>query len=142
MQGPEPNGTSPKLEVVDGSPSVYWPRLHRWVYQAFFLMLFVATLVLMTEEGIRRFPVQWIFHLDPLAALSADDRECWSDIGGGVARLDDGVADIDGHYGAMLDAYGCDAIIKRPDQYIFGTCPTLADLPAAIAELRDQLGAD
>jgi hypothetical protein len=40
------------------------------VYQAFFLVLFLASLVLMTDAGIRRLPVRWLFHLDPLAALS------------------------------------------------------------------------
>ncbi len=49
---------------------IYWPRIYRITYQTFFLLLFIATLALMTDEGIRRFPVQWLFHLDPLAALS------------------------------------------------------------------------
>jgi MauM/NapG family ferredoxin protein len=52
------------------SGRIYWPRIWRIIYQGFFLLLFVATLALMTDEGIRRFPVQWLFHLDPLAALS------------------------------------------------------------------------
>ncbi|MFQ5877700.1 MAG: AmmeMemoRadiSam system protein B, partial [Acidobacteriota bacterium] len=49
---------------------ISWPRVFRIVYQASFLLLFVGTLALMTEEGIRRFPVRWLFHLDPLAALA------------------------------------------------------------------------
>ncbi len=51
-------------------PALYWPRVFRRTYQGLFLLLFVVTLVLMTDEGIRRFPVRWLFHLDPLAALS------------------------------------------------------------------------
>jgi polyferredoxin len=50
--------------------NAYVPRVFRWIYQVFFLALFVASLVLMTEAGIRRLPVRWLFHLDPLAALS------------------------------------------------------------------------
>jgi polyferredoxin len=49
---------------------LYAPRIVRMVYQGFFLALFLASLVLMTDAGIRRFPVRWLFHLDPLAALS------------------------------------------------------------------------
>ncbi|MEE9218212.1 MAG: 4Fe-4S binding protein [Acidobacteriota bacterium] len=49
---------------------IYWPRIFRITYQSFFLLIFIASLVLMTDEGIRRFPVRWLFHLDPLAALS------------------------------------------------------------------------
>jgi hypothetical protein len=40
-----------------------------------------------------------------------------------------------------MDEYGCDAIVKRPDYYIFGACPTLADLPGVIAELKRQMAA-
>jgi len=45
-------------------------RMLRRTYQGFFLLLFVGTVALMTEEGIRLFPVRWLLHLDPLAALS------------------------------------------------------------------------
>jgi MauM/NapG family ferredoxin protein len=55
---------------IAGREPAYRPRIVRIVYQAVFLLLFVATLVFMTDEGIRRFPVRWLFHLDPLAALS------------------------------------------------------------------------
>jgi MauM/NapG family ferredoxin protein len=40
------------------------------VYQGFFLLVFVVTLAAMTDEGVRRFPVRWIFHLDPLSAVT------------------------------------------------------------------------
>jgi len=48
----------------------YAPRALRIVYQVFFLVLFALTLLMMSDEGVHRFPVQWLFHLDPLAALS------------------------------------------------------------------------
>jgi MauM/NapG family ferredoxin protein len=49
---------------------VYIPRIFRRVYQGFFLLLFLASLALMTEEGIRRFPVKLLLELDPLSALA------------------------------------------------------------------------
>lgn len=47
---------------------IYWPRVARISYQGFFLALFLAALAMMTAEGIRRLPVTWLFHLDPLTA--------------------------------------------------------------------------
>ena len=47
---------------------IYWLRVTRRLYQAFFLALFLAALVLMTAEGVRRVPVTWLFQLDPLSA--------------------------------------------------------------------------
>jgi len=43
----------------------------RRIYQAFFLALFLAALLLMTAEGIHRLPVAWLFQLDPLSAAVA-----------------------------------------------------------------------
>jgi MauM/NapG family ferredoxin protein len=60
---PAPEGSGP------GVPRLYLPRVWRRVYQGFFLLLFVASLALMSEEGVRRFPVRWLFELDPLHAL-------------------------------------------------------------------------
>lgn len=48
----------------------YLPRAFRWIYQAYFLVFFLASLALMTDEGIRRFPVRFVLHLDPLSALA------------------------------------------------------------------------
>lgn len=49
---------------------VYLPRVFRRVYQGFFLALFFASLALMTDEGILRFPVRLVLELNPLSALS------------------------------------------------------------------------
>lgn len=46
---------------------IYWPRVMRRVYQGFFLALFFLSLAAMTDEGIRRLPVAWLLHLDPLS---------------------------------------------------------------------------
>ena len=79
--------------------------------------------------------------LDPAAALSSQDRAFWQSLGGRIVRLDapGGVADVEGHYNSVMDAYGCDILLKRPDYYIFGGCPSAAKLPALMADLRDQL---
>lgn len=85
-------------------------------------------------------------HDHPASALSPADLAFWNSIGGRVVRLDarpgnGGVVDVEGRYTQLMDEYGCDVIVKRPDFYIFGACPTVAELPALIADLRDQLQA-
>ncbi len=86
---------------------------------------------------------------DAAAALSAEDRALWQSLGGTVLRLAGGgsepwddttVVDLEGHYGKMLDEYGCDVIVKRPDYYMFGACRGAGDLPGLMSDLRAQLG--
>jgi hypothetical protein len=76
---------------------------------------------------------------DPRAALSPDDLVFWRALGGTIRRLGDDILDSEGHYGRVMDEYGCDIIIKRPDHYIFGACRNAGELPALMADLRDQL---
>ena len=59
-------------EATVGRPKapVYLPRVFRRVYQGFFLVFFFASLALMTDEGILRFPVRFLLELNPLSALS------------------------------------------------------------------------
>lgn len=79
---------------------------------------------------------------DPLAALDGESRAFWQNLGGRVVQLGaGGIEDIDGRYGQMMDGYGCDIVVKRPDFYIFGACRSARDLPALLAELRRQLRA-
>ncbi len=61
-------------------------------------------------------------------------------LGGTILHLGDGILDSEGHYGRVMDEYGCDIIVKRPDHYIFGACCNASELPALLADLRDQLG--
>ena len=80
----------------------------------------------------------------PASALSPEDLAFWTSIGGKIVRFDTrpgtgGLTDVDGRYSKLMDEYGCDVIVKRPDYYIFGACPTVKDLPALIADLRMQL---
>jgi hypothetical protein len=79
---------------------------------------------------------------DPAAALSAGDRDFWASLGGNIVRVGNeagAVADVDGQCSRLMDEYGCDVIIKRPDFYIFGACRSAKELPALIADLREQL---
>ena len=81
-------------------------------------------------------------HGNPFAALSGEDRAFWNSLGGGFASIGkDGLTDLEGRYTKLMDEYGCDVIVKRPDYYIFGACPAVADLPAMIDDLRSQLRA-
>jgi hypothetical protein len=80
---------------------------------------------------------------DPAAALAPGDREYWASLGGSIVTLGaDGpnaLIDAEGQYGRLMDEYGCDVIVKRPDYYVFGACPSARELPALIADLREQL---
>jgi hypothetical protein len=81
---------------------------------------------------------------DPAAALSEADRATWRSLGGRIVEFGDKegqVVDAEGRYGRLMDEYGCDVIVKRPDFAIFGACPTARELPALIADMREQLHA-
>ena len=84
---------------------------------------------------------------DAAALLGAEDRAFWAHLGGSFVRIGGAadpaqgvVADVEGRYTRLMDEYGCDILIKRPDYYLFGACRG-ADLPAALADLRRQLTA-
>ncbi|MFD2419715.1 bifunctional 3-(3-hydroxy-phenyl)propionate/3-hydroxycinnamic acid hydroxylase [Amycolatopsis pigmentata] len=51
----------------------------------------------------------------------------------------DGYTDLDGRLTAWLDETGSEAVLVRPDFYVFGRASTAADTPALLADLRDQL---
>ena len=81
-----------------------------------------------------------ILHRGPAPALAEADAAFWRGLGGSVLELGGGgLVDAEGHYGKVLDAYGCDIILKRPDHYIFGACKDAAGLAALLADLRSQL---
>jgi hypothetical protein len=81
----------------------------------------------------------------PSAVLSEPDRAFWAALGGHIAVLGGagphGIEDLEGRYGAMMDAYGCDVLLARPDYYLFGGCRSVAELPPLIDRLRERLGA-
>jgi 3-(3-hydroxy-phenyl)propionate hydroxylase len=84
---------------------------------------------------------------DPAAVLSPNDRDFWRSLGGSILRITHAstgdvlgeVVDLENRYWQLMDEYGCDVIIKRPDHYIFGACPSVEKLAAMIADLREQL---
>jgi flavoprotein hydroxylase len=79
---------------------------------------------------------------DAEAALSREDSAFWRSLGGKTLRLGTApgdVDDIDGYYTSLLDAYGCDVLLKRPDYYIFGAAQTVDSAGALVAEVRRQL---
>jgi 2-polyprenyl-6-methoxyphenol hydroxylase-like FAD-dependent oxidoreductase len=85
---------------------------------------------------------------DPSTAFTERDRATWDALGGRALRIaapgadgsGEDLIDVDGHYGRLMDEYGCDVLIKRPDYAMFGGCRTAADLPKLMADLRDRLG--
>jgi len=50
--------------------------------------------------------------------------------------------DADGSYAAYLTARGIEAVVNRPDFYVFGGARTLADLPALVDDLVRQVLTD
>jgi 2-polyprenyl-6-methoxyphenol hydroxylase-like FAD-dependent oxidoreductase len=84
---------------------------------------------------------------DSSDALPALDLAFWKSLGGTILRIGDAgeianrvsLIDTEGHYGKVMDAYGCNIIVKRPDYYIFGACRTVSELAVLISDLRDQL---
>jgi hypothetical protein len=84
-----------------------------------------------------------IFAREGDVTLSPADRAFWQSLGGSIVRLGtggDAVEDSEGIYTRLMDEYGCDVLVKRPDHYLFGAC-RMAELPAMLADLRAQLTA-
>ncbi|MGZ5827971.1 MAG: bifunctional 3-(3-hydroxy-phenyl)propionate/3-hydroxycinnamic acid hydroxylase MhpA [Xanthobacteraceae bacterium] len=80
----------------------------------------------------------------PASTLSPEDLSFWASIGGRFVNFDSrpgtgGLIDVEGRYTKLMDEYGCNILVKRPDYYIFGACPTTKELPALIGDLRAQL---
>jgi hypothetical protein len=86
---------------------------------------------------------------DAKAALSREDIELWSSLGGRMVQIADApanapadaIVDQEGTYTRLMDEYGCDVIVKRPDFHLFGACGSVRQLPALLADLRNQLQA-
>ncbi|GAA3673910.1 bifunctional 3-(3-hydroxy-phenyl)propionate/3-hydroxycinnamic acid hydroxylase [Nocardioides ginsengisoli] len=70
-------------------------------------------------------------------ALGADDLAFLDKLGGVTASLDE-VVDVDGTYAAYFAEHGVEALLGRPDYHLFWA-GSLADLPAALGQLRDRL---
>ena len=80
----------------------------------------------------------------PRDVLSEEDLAFWAELGGKIVHIGDSngtLKDVDGYFTRLMDELSCDAIVKRPDYYMFAACPRVADLPPLIAELRHRLHA-
>ncbi|MER0484941.1 bifunctional 3-(3-hydroxy-phenyl)propionate/3-hydroxycinnamic acid hydroxylase [Streptomyces sp. Edi2] len=49
------------------------------------------------------------------------------------------VVDLDGAYGSHLERCGLQALLLRPDHYLFGGAPRMAEVPGLVAALRQGL---
>lgn len=72
-------------------------------------------------------------------ALSEADRAFWRSLGGRIVRIGRDIVDIEGRYMQWMDEIGCDALVKRPDNYLFAACRLVSALPTLIAEVRTHL---
>jgi 3-(3-hydroxy-phenyl)propionate hydroxylase len=94
--------------------------------------------------------VGWGFHIithdrDPLELLDDEQRSFLASIHGhavGVSTTEQpGLAiDVNWTYERYFEEHGIAGFIMRPDFYIFGTIDSLESLPAALDDLRAQLG--
>lgn len=72
------------------------------------------------------------------AALPAPQIRFLKALGAHVVALD-GLEDLDGRLTAWLDEHGSEAVVIRPDFYVFGAVQTIDQLPALVDDLRSQL---
>jgi 2-polyprenyl-6-methoxyphenol hydroxylase-like FAD-dependent oxidoreductase len=80
---------------------------------------------------------------DPLARLTSNDRALIDALDMTVASLDPaaplGVRDLDGRLTTWLAEHGVDAVLVRPDFYVFGSSPSRQELTELLQDLRSQL---
>ncbi len=80
--------------------------------------------------------------------LKESQREFLASIGTHVLRLaqdkttdSDSFVDLEGRYAAWFEENGCEAVLMRPDYYVFGAANSLEDVPDLVADLQTQLAA-
>jgi 2-polyprenyl-6-methoxyphenol hydroxylase-like FAD-dependent oxidoreductase len=69
----------------------------------------------------------------------SDDHAAFLERIGARAVALDGLEDLDGRLTAWLDEHGLDAVLVRPDAYVFGAVQASDDLPALVEDLRAHL---
>jgi 2-polyprenyl-6-methoxyphenol hydroxylase-like FAD-dependent oxidoreductase len=72
------------------------------------------------------------------AQLAPADTDFIQRLGVVVLALDE-LEDLDGRLTGWFDANGIDAVLVRPDAYVFGAAESVAELPALIDDLRTHL---
>jgi hypothetical protein len=71
-------------------------------------------------------------HLPPSHAVFPERLAAY-----GVAL--DQLDDLDGRLTAWFDDHGVEAVLVRPDGYVFGAVEAIEELPALVADLRSHL---
>lgn len=84
---------------------------------------------------------------DPKKILSAEQIAFLDSIGAKMIELspeqkakDNTVVDIDGKYQEYFNRTGLEAVIVRPDYYLFGGTASLAEFPLMVTDLMKQMG--
>jgi 2-polyprenyl-6-methoxyphenol hydroxylase-like FAD-dependent oxidoreductase len=81
---------------------------------------------------------------DPAVVLGAATRDWFVSLGGATATLDTAVADhlvdADGRLTGWLDGHGVQAVLCRPDQFVFGSVTDLGKVEALVERLRHAIG--
>ncbi len=84
---------------------------------------------------------------DPRDALDEEQTAFLGDIGAHLVSLspkgspgDGSVVDLDGAYADWLAEAGVEAVVVRPDFYVYGTAGKMEDLPRLVSSLRAELG--
>ncbi len=82
----------------------------------------------------------------PLDAIPNEILDFFFSLGGHFVEIADlanagaqAFADLDGRYIGLMNALGCDILLKRPDYYLFGACRMAADLLSLMQDVRAQL---
>jgi 2-polyprenyl-6-methoxyphenol hydroxylase-like FAD-dependent oxidoreductase len=77
------------------------------------------------------------------AGLSEAGLAFWRSLGGRTCIIgtegEGAIEDVEGYYGRLFDEYGCDAMLKRPDYYLFGTAKGPDGLTRLLTEIRRRL---
>lgn len=83
---------------------------------------------------------------DLARVLREDQREFLASIDTHVLRLaqgetagDEAFVDPEGRYAGWFEENGCEAVLMRPDYYVFGTVRRLKEVPDLVADLQAQL---
>ncbi|KUM23434.1 hypothetical protein AU467_08660 [Mesorhizobium loti] len=94
----------------------------------------------LADDILGRGKWQLISRSDLLGHLPTELASVLSSLGTVAISLDR-IEDSDGTYGAYLDANGLEAVLVRPDFYVYGASASQAEMCAVIEELRRQVGA-
>ncbi|MEK9645261.1 MAG: bifunctional 3-(3-hydroxy-phenyl)propionate/3-hydroxycinnamic acid hydroxylase [Alphaproteobacteria bacterium] len=78
----------------------------------------------------------------PDSVLPEPGLAFWAKLNGKFARFGDAdgaLKDVSSYFSGLMDDLGCDVLVRRPDNYLFGAAEKIDDLPTLIAELERQL---